>query len=108
VYSFGGYYINIGEKSLCRVGEIFAMDCEKMTWRKLDTSGQKPVARDSHGLCAVDGKLVMFGGAISHADSDRLPAGTQYKPRIPVTVSKYGYTNDCWEFCPNESRRNFH
>lgn len=102
VYSFGGYYINIGEKSLCRVGEIFAMDCEKMTWRKLDTSGQKPVARDSHGLCAVDGKLVMFGGAISHADSDRLPAGTQYKPRIPVTVSKYGYTNDCWEFCPNE------
>ena len=106
VYSFGGYYISNGGKSLCRVGEIFSLDSEKMTWKKLETRGIKPVARDSHGLCAVGGKLVMFGGAISHADSEKLPAGAQYKPRIPVSVSEYGYTNDCWEFCPSEGNRN--
>ena len=106
VYSFGGYYMIDGGK-FCRLGEIFSLVCEEMMWRKLETRGNKPVARDSHGLCAVGGKLVMFGGAISHADSEKLPAGAQYKSRIPVSVSvsEYGYTNDCWEFCPREGNR---
>ena len=91
VYSFGGRYKDEGRD--VGLNETFSLDCEKMRWKRVEIKGNKPTARNSCGLCAVGEKLVMFGGLISHADRGKLPDGVQYK---------YGYVNDCWEFCPHE------
>jgi hypothetical protein len=91
------------EGKFCRIGEMFSLDCEEMMWRKLKTKGNKPVARDSHGLCAVGDVLIMFGGAVSQTEKEKLPLGAMYKHRTPID---YGYVNDCWKFCPNEGINN--
>lgn len=94
-YSFGGYY-NKDNKFVC-IDEFLSLDCEKMVYRKLSVTGDKPIARDSYGLCAVDEKfLIMHGGAIT--DPSQLPLGVLYKQCDP----KYGCIDDCWVFSPPE------
>ena len=78
--------------------ETFSFDCEKMKWKKLEVKGNKPIAMNSCGLCAVGEKLVIFGGSIPHSDREELLDGVQIKQYITL----YGYNNDCWEFDPCE------
>ena len=100
VYSFGGWCSDKGR--VVRLNETFSLDCEKMSWKKLETKGNKPTARQSCGLCAVGEKLVMYGGMISHTDRRKLPDRVQYKE----FNSSCGSVNDCWEFCPHEGNAN--
>jgi N-acetylneuraminic acid mutarotase len=99
VYSFGGWYMT-DEGNEARLNKVFALDSNKMRWKKLEKKGNKPAARNSCGLCAVGEKLVLFGGLISHADGSKIPDGAQYKQ----DNASFGYINDCWEFCPRKGK----
>ena len=60
VYVFGGtggvYYQRRA------FNDVYALDLETWTWKKLETSGNIPEARLSHVACAIGHKLLIFGG----------------------------------------------
>ena len=73
IYSYGGQ----GKDGGC-LDEVYALDTNTVTWRKVNVRDKKPAPRASCGLCSTEGRLLMFGGIGSTIEEEQLQEGVQY------------------------------
>ncbi|XP_012679011.1 host cell factor 2 [Clupea harengus] len=66
LYIFGG---------MCghRLGDLWQLDIETMTWSTPDTNGQCPLSRSLHSTNVIGNKMYVFGGWVPVVESENKP-----------------------------------
>ncbi|XP_073814737.1 host cell factor-like [Musca autumnalis] len=56
------YLLIYGGMSGCRLGDLWLLDIDSMTWSKPQTRGRAPLPRSLHSATMINNKMYVFGG----------------------------------------------
>ena len=89
IYSYGGLNRDVGY-----LDELYALDTNTVTWRKVNVGDKKPAPRRNCGLCSTEGRLIVFGGYGNTVASEQLQEGAQW---IQMTGLRGEVNNEFYE-----------
>uniref|UniRef100_A0A1B0D946 Host cell factor Kelch-repeats domain-containing protein n=1 Tax=Phlebotomus papatasi TaxID=29031 RepID=A0A1B0D946_PHLPP len=69
-----------GGMSGCRLGDLWLLDTEEMTWMRPVTSGKAPLPRSLHTSTLIGNRMFVFGGWVPFvADEGKIAAEKEWK-----------------------------
>ncbi|XP_017869342.1 PREDICTED: host cell factor isoform X2 [Drosophila arizonae] len=85
-----------GGMSGCRLGDLWLLDTESMTWEKPRTRGQAPLPRSLHSSTMIANKMYVFGGWVPLVINDS-KATTEREWKCTNTLAVLDLDTMIWE-----------
>ncbi|XP_035016329.1 host cell factor 1b [Hippoglossus stenolepis] len=86
-----------GGMSGCRLGDLWVLDIESLTWTKPALSGTAPVPRSLHSATAINNKMYVFGGWVPLVMDDVQEATHEKEWKCTNTLACLNLDNMCWD-----------
>ena len=94
-----------GGMSGCRLGDLWILDVDSMTWIRPMVLGVPPLPRSLHSATLINNKMYVFGGWVPLVcESDTKIGGGQEKEwKCTNTLACLNLDTMNWEYCSQES-----
>lgn len=94
-----------GGMSGCRLGDLWILDVDSMTWIRPMVLGVPPLPRSLHSATLINNKMYVFGGWVPLVcESDTKIGGGQEKEwKCTNTLACLNLDSMNWEYCSQES-----
>ncbi|XP_053281564.1 host cell factor 1b isoform X2 [Pleuronectes platessa] len=86
-----------GGMSGCRLGDLWVLDIDTLTWTKPGLSGTAPVPRSLHSATAINNKMYVFGGWVPLVMDDVQEATHEKEWKCTNTLACLNLDNMCWD-----------
>ncbi|XP_062248187.1 host cell factor 1b isoform X2 [Platichthys flesus] len=93
----GNRLIIYGGMSGCRLGDLWVLDIDSLTWTKPGLSGTAPVPRSLHSATAINNKMYVFGGWVPLVMDDVQEATHEKEWKCTSTLACLNLDNMCWD-----------
>ncbi|XP_065371835.1 host cell factor-like [Calliphora vicina] len=90
------YLLIYGGMSGCRLGDLWLLDIDTMTWSKPCTRGRAPLPRSLHSATMVNNKMYIFGGWVPLVVNDS-KATTEREWKCTNTLAVLNLDSMTWE-----------
>ncbi|KAM7364264.1 host cell factor-like [Cochliomyia hominivorax] len=90
------YLLIYGGMSGCRLGDLWLLDIDTMTWSKPCTRGRAPLPRSLHSATMVNNKMYVFGGWVPLVVNDS-KATTEREWKCTNTLAVLNLDTMTWE-----------
>ncbi|TMW53468.1 hypothetical protein DOY81_001466 [Sarcophaga bullata] len=90
------YLLIYGGMSGCRLGDLWLLDIETMTWSKPITRGRAPLPRSLHSATMINNKMYVFGGWVPLVVNDS-KATTEREWKCTNTLAVLNLDTMTWE-----------
>lgn len=90
------YLLIYGGMSGCRLGDLWLLDIETMTWSKPCTRGRAPLPRSLHSATMINNKMYVFGGWVPLVVNDS-KATTEREWKCTNTLAVLNLDTMTWE-----------
>ncbi|XP_038069573.1 host cell factor 2-like isoform X2 [Patiria miniata] len=92
-----GRLIIYGGMSGCRLGDLWQLNLENMTWLKPDLKGQCPLPRSLHSATVIGHKMYVFGGWVPLVMDDVKVATHEKEWKCTSTLASLNLETMTWE-----------
>ncbi|XP_062283164.1 host cell factor 1b [Scomber scombrus] len=86
-----------GGMSGCRLGDLWVLDIDSLTWSKPDLGGAAPMPRSLHSATTINNKMYVFGGWIPLVMDDVKVATHEKEWKCTNNLACLNLDNMCWE-----------
>uniref|UniRef100_A0A665VTD6 Host cell factor 1 n=1 Tax=Echeneis naucrates TaxID=173247 RepID=A0A665VTD6_ECHNA len=86
-----------GGMSGCRLGDLWTLDIETLTWNKPSVSGTAPLPRSLHSATTITNKMYVFGGWVPLVMDDVKVATHEKEWKCTNTLACLNLDTMCWE-----------
>ncbi|KAG7275999.1 hypothetical protein CRUP_028556 [Coryphaenoides rupestris] len=86
-----------GGMSGCRLGDLWILDIETLTWNKPSVSGTAPLPRSLHSATTITNKMYVFGGWVPLVMDDVKVATHEKEWKCTNTLACLNLDSMCWE-----------
>ncbi|XP_040009179.1 host cell factor 1b isoform X3 [Xiphias gladius] len=86
-----------GGMSGCRLGDLWVLDIDSLTWRKPALSGTAPLPRSLHSATTINNKMYVFGGWVPLVMDDVKVATHEKEWKCTNTLACLNLDTMCWE-----------
>ncbi|XP_058498973.1 host cell factor 1b isoform X1 [Solea solea] len=86
-----------GGMSGCRLGDLWVLDIDSMTWTKPALSGTAPLPRSLHSATVINNKMYVFGGWVPLVMDDVKVATHEKEWKCTNTLACLNLNSMCWE-----------
>ncbi|XP_069383652.1 host cell factor 1b [Paralichthys olivaceus] len=86
-----------GGMSGCRLGDLWVLDIDSLTWTKPALSGTAPLPRSLHSATAINNKMYVFGGWVPLVMDDVKVATHEKEWKCTNTLACLNLDNMCWD-----------
>ncbi|XP_056239811.1 host cell factor 1b isoform X1 [Seriola aureovittata] len=86
-----------GGMSGCRLGDLWVLDIDSLTWRKPALSGMAPLPRSLHSATTINNKMYVFGGWVPLVMDDVKVATHEKEWKCTNTLACLNLDTLCWE-----------
>ncbi|XP_071333616.1 host cell factor 1b isoform X2 [Trachinotus anak] len=86
-----------GGMSGCRLGDLWVLDIDSMTWSKPGLSGTAPLPRSLHSATTINNKMYVFGGWVPLVMDDVKVATHEKEWKCTNTLACLNLDSMCWE-----------
>ncbi|XP_022044961.1 host cell factor 1a isoform X1 [Acanthochromis polyacanthus] len=86
-----------GGMSGCRLGDLWTLDIDTLTWNKPSVSGTAPLPRSLHSATTITNKMYVFGGWVPLVMDDVKVATHEKEWKCTNTLACLNLDNMCWE-----------
>ncbi|XP_043936108.1 host cell factor 1 isoform X2 [Protopterus annectens] len=86
-----------GGMSGCRLGDLWTLDIETLTWNKPDLSGAAPLPRSLHSATTIGNKMYVFGGWVPLVMDDVKVATHEKEWKCTNTLACLNLDTMTWE-----------
>ncbi|XP_059471046.1 host cell factor 1-like isoform X2 [Neocloeon triangulifer] len=87
-----------GGMSGCRLGDLWFLDVDTMTWSKPEVSGIPPLPRSLHSATLIGKRMLVFGGWVPLVmDDPKLPATHEKEWKCTNTLASLDLEKMAWE-----------
>lgn len=90
------YLLIYGGMSGCRLGDLWLLDIDTMTWSKPCTKGRAPLPRSLHSATMINNKMYVFGGWVPLVINDS-KATTEREWKCTNTLAVLNLDSMTWE-----------
>ncbi|KAG8186577.1 hypothetical protein JTE90_020871 [Oedothorax gibbosus] len=92
-----------GGMSGCRLGDLWQLDIETMTWAKPSVRGISPLPRSLHSATLIGHRMLVFGGWVPLVMDDNKAATHEKEWKCTNTLASLNLDNMTWESLNLES-----
>ncbi|CAL8337270.1 unnamed protein product [Merluccius merluccius] len=86
-----------GGMSGCRLGDLWTLDIETLTWNKPSVNGTAPLPRSLHSATTITNKMYVFGGWVPLVMDDVKVATHEKEWKCTNTLACLNLDSMCWE-----------
>jgi len=86
-----------GGMSGCRLGDLWTLDIDTLTWNKPSVSGTAPLPRSLHSATTITNKMYVFGGWVPLVMDDVKVATREKEWKCTNTLACLNLDSMCWE-----------
>nr|XP_055025248.1 LOW QUALITY PROTEIN: host cell factor 1b [Misgurnus anguillicaudatus] len=86
-----------GGMSGCRLGDLWTLDIDTLTWNKPTISGTAPLPRSLHSATTITNKMFVFGGWVPLVMDDVKVATHEKEWKCTNTLACLNLDTMCWE-----------
>ncbi|XP_042265246.1 host cell factor 1-like isoform X1 [Thunnus maccoyii] len=86
-----------GGMSGCRLGDLWVLDIDSLTWSKPALSGTAPLPRSLHSATTINNKMYVFGGWVPLVMDDVKVATHEKEWKCTNTLACLNLDTMCWE-----------
>ncbi|XP_030274443.1 host cell factor 1a isoform X1 [Sparus aurata] len=86
-----------GGMSGCRLGDLWTLDIDTLTWNKPSVSGTAPLPRSLHSATTITNKMYVFGGWVPLVMDDVKVATHEKEWKCTNTLACLNLDSMCWE-----------
>uniref|UniRef100_H2MG37 Host cell factor 1 n=1 Tax=Oryzias latipes TaxID=8090 RepID=H2MG37_ORYLA len=86
-----------GGMSGCRLGDLWTLDIETLTWNKPAVGGTAPLPRSLHSATTITNKMYVFGGWVPLVMDDVKVATHEKEWKCTNTLACLNLDSMCWE-----------
>uniref|UniRef100_A0A7N9ALR3 Host cell factor 1 n=1 Tax=Mastacembelus armatus TaxID=205130 RepID=A0A7N9ALR3_9TELE len=86
-----------GGMSGCRLGDLWTLDIDTLTWNKPSVSGTAPLPRSLHSATTITNKMYVFGGWVPLVMDDVKVATHEKEWKCTNTLACLNLDTMCWE-----------
>ncbi|AWP09909.1 putative host cell factor 1-like [Scophthalmus maximus] len=86
-----------GGMSGCRLGDLWVLDIDSLTWRKPNLSGTAPLPRSLHSATAINNKMYVFGGWVPLVMDDVKVESHEKEWKCTNTLACLNLDTMCWD-----------
>ncbi|XP_076596932.1 host cell factor 1b isoform X4 [Chaetodon auriga] len=86
-----------GGMSGCRLGDLWMLDTDSLTWSKPALSGNAPLPRSLHSATTINNKMYVFGGWVPLVMDDVKVATHEKEWKCTNTLACLNLDTMCWE-----------
>uniref|UniRef100_A0A8C2ZGH1 Host cell factor 1 n=1 Tax=Cyclopterus lumpus TaxID=8103 RepID=A0A8C2ZGH1_CYCLU len=86
-----------GGMSGCRLGDLWTLDIDTLTWNKPSVSGTAPLPRSLHSATTITNKMYVFGGWVPLVMDDVKVATHEKEWKCTNTLACLNLDGMCWE-----------
>ncbi|XP_077385266.1 host cell factor 1a [Festucalex cinctus] len=86
-----------GGMSGCRLGDLWTLDIDTLTWNKPSVSGTAPLPRSLHSATTITNKMYVFGGWVPLVMDDVKVATHEKEWKCTNTLACLNLDAMCWE-----------
>ncbi|XP_035501088.2 host cell factor 1b isoform X2 [Scophthalmus maximus] len=86
-----------GGMSGCRLGDLWVLDIDSLTWRKPNLSGTAPLPRSLHSATAINNKMYVFGGWVPLVMDDVKVESHEKEWKCTNTLACLNLDIMCWD-----------
>ncbi|XP_029283987.1 host cell factor 1-like isoform X2 [Cottoperca gobio] len=86
-----------GGMSGCRLGDLWVLDTESLTWSKPALHGTAPLPRSLHSATAINNKMYVFGGWVPLVMDDVEVESHEKEWKCTNTLACLNLDSMCWE-----------
>ncbi|XP_040909438.1 host cell factor 1b [Toxotes jaculatrix] len=86
-----------GGMSGCRLGDLWVLDIDSLTWSKPALSGTAPLPRSLHSATAINNRMYVFGGWVPLVMDDVKVASHEKEWKCTNTLGCLNLDTMCWE-----------
>ncbi|XP_061584023.1 host cell factor 1a isoform X2 [Cololabis saira] len=86
-----------GGMSGCRLGDLWTLDIDTLTWNKPTVSGIAPLPRSLHSATTITNKMYVFGGWVPLVMDDVKVATHEKEWKCTNTLACLNLDSMCWE-----------
>ncbi|KAM9409255.1 host cell factor 1a isoform 1-T1 [Pholidichthys leucotaenia] len=86
-----------GGMSGCRLGDLWTLDIDTLTWNKPTVSGTAPLPRSLHSATTITNKMYVFGGWVPLVMDDVKVATHEKEWKCTNTLACLNLDTMCWE-----------
>ncbi|XP_029993907.1 host cell factor 1-like isoform X3 [Sphaeramia orbicularis] len=93
----GNRLIIYGGMSGCRLGDLWVLDIDSLTWNKPSIIGTAPLPRSLHSATTINNKMYVFGGWVPLVMDDVKVATHEKEWKCTNTLACLNLDSMCWE-----------
>ncbi|XP_078110254.1 host cell factor 1b [Sander vitreus] len=86
-----------GGMSGCRLGDLWVLHIDSLTWSKPDLNGSAPLPRSLHSATTINNKMYVFGGWVPLVMDDVKVATHEKEWKCTNTLACLNLDTMCWE-----------
>ncbi|KAK5913009.1 hypothetical protein CesoFtcFv8_002832 [Champsocephalus esox] len=86
-----------GGMSGCRLGDLWTLDIDTLTWNKPSVNGTAPLPRSLHSATTITNKMYVFGGWVPLVMDDVKVATHEKEWKCTNTLACLNLDSNCWE-----------
>ncbi|XP_077947763.1 host cell factor 1a isoform X3 [Gasterosteus aculeatus] len=86
-----------GGMSGCRLGDLWTLDIDTLTWNKPSVNGTAPLPRSLHSATTITNKMYVFGGWVPLVMDDVKVATHEKEWKCTNTLACLNLDSMCWE-----------
>ncbi|XP_073326843.1 host cell factor 1b isoform X2 [Pagrus major] len=86
-----------GGMSGCRLGDLWVLDIDSLTWSKPVLNGTAPLPRSLHSATTINNKMYVFGGWVPLVMDDAKVATHEKEWKCTNTLACLNLDTMCWE-----------
>ncbi|XP_041636048.1 host cell factor 1a isoform X2 [Cheilinus undulatus] len=86
-----------GGMSGCRLGDLWTLDIDTLTWNKPSVNGTAPLPRSLHSATTITNKMYVFGGWVPLVMDDVKVATHEKEWKCTNTLACLNLDTMCWE-----------
>ncbi|XP_028301997.1 host cell factor 1a isoform X2 [Gouania willdenowi] len=86
-----------GGMSGCRLGDLWTLDIDTLTWHKPSVNGTAPLPRSLHSATTITNKMYVFGGWVPLVMDDVKVATHEKEWKCTNTLACLNLDSMCWE-----------
>ncbi|XP_014324868.1 host cell factor 1 [Xiphophorus maculatus] len=86
-----------GGMSGCRLGDLWTLDIDTLTWNKPSVGGTAPLPRSLHSATTITNKMYVFGGWVPLVMDDVKVATHEKEWKCTNTLACLNLDSMCWE-----------
>uniref|UniRef100_A0A3Q3XNS4 Host cell factor 1 n=1 Tax=Mola mola TaxID=94237 RepID=A0A3Q3XNS4_MOLML len=86
-----------GGMSGCRLGDLWTLDIDTLTWNKPSVTGTAPLPRSLHSATTITNKMYVFGGWVPLVMDDVKVATHEKEWKCTNTLACLNLDSMCWE-----------